>query len=305
MFTSIKRVIKFGWINFCRNKELSFTAIFILTITLSLITSFLFAYKGGQFFISYIQEKADISIEFKIDTQESAILKVKEELLKLPEVRNVEYISKEEALESFIQRHGDDPDLMAGLEEARKDIPFPFPAILNIVTYEAGQYKQIVKFLGAEQFKNIIYKKDYYDRKLIIEKVFAITDWITKAGIISASILILISVLITFTTIKLAILSQKEEITVQRLVGASNWFIRGPFLIQGIISGFFAALISILIFTSIVYFFGPKIEVLLPGFNISAYFFDKIFLIFLAQVAIGMSLGIISSAIAIRKYLKV
>ena len=305
MFTSIKRVIKFGWLSFCRNSGLSFTTIFIMVMAISLITSLFLFHKAGQFFISYLEAKVDISVEFKINTQETEILEIKEELLKLPEVRYVEYISKERALENFIQEHGDDPYLMTGLKEVVKDIPFPFPAILNIRAYEAGQYKQIVKFLEAEQFENIIERKDYYDRKLIIERVFAITSWITQAGIISSLILILIAILITFNTIKLAILNQKEELVIQRLVGASNWFIRGPFLIQGIISGFFAGLISLLIFISVIHFFGHKIEVLLPGFNISVYFFDKIFIIFLGQVAIGMGLGIISSAIAIRKYLKV
>ena len=302
MFTSLGRVIKFGWKNFCRNKSLSFASIFIIIIVISLITSLFFLHKTGQFFISYFEAKADISIEFKIDTQELAILELEEELLKLPEVRNTEYISREEVLENFIQEHKDDQELMASLEKVEEN---PFPAILNIVAYEAGQYKQIVKFLEGEQFKEIIYRKDYYNRKLVIERVFTITGWINKIGIIASLFLIIIAILITFNTIKLAILNKKEEMAVQQLVGASNWFIKGPFLIQGIISGFFAALISFLFFVLIFHFFGYRAEAMFLEFNISTYFFKNIFNIFFIQTIIGMGLGVISSIIAIRGHLKV
>ncbi len=305
MLTSIKRLIKSGWINFCRNSGLSIATIFIIVMAISLMTS-LFLFRGaGQFLISYLQEKVDISVHFKIDTPESDILEVKEELLKNPEVKNVEYISKEEALDNFIKRHKDDYGIMKGLEEVKIATPFPFPAVLNIRAHELGQYGQIVRFLEAGPFGNIIKEIDYHRRKLVIERVFAITAWINRAGLVFSLVLILIAVLIAFNTIRLAILNQKEELAIQRLVGASNWFIRGPFLVQGAISGFSAALISFLIFTAAVFFFGPKVDILLPGFNISAYFFDKILFVFLAQTVVGIGLGMISSAIAVKRYLKV
>lgn len=309
MFTSLKRIIKFGWLNFSRNKELNFSAIFIIVIAILLITSLFVFREMSQSFILYLQEKIDISVSFKIDIQETVILEIKDELLKTPEVKNIQYVSKEEALESFIQRHKDDENLMRGLEEVKVVSPLPFPAVLNINAWGPNQYEQIAKFLENERFKNIIYNIDYDDRRLIIERVFIATERTNQIVIIISSILILIAILIIFTTTKLAILHQKEEIIVQRLVGASNWFIRSPFLIQGMISGFFAALISFLIPVTAIYFWGQEINALFPKFfwdgDVSAYFFDRIFLIFLVQVVIGVGLGIISSAIAVRKYLKV
>ncbi len=302
MFASIKRLTKFGWINFSRHSGLSIATIFIIVMTISLMTSLFLFREAGQFLISYLQEKIDVSVYFKIDTPETDILGAKEELLKIPEVKNIEYVSKEEALENFIQRHKDDPFLMESLAEVGEN---PFPAALNIKVWQADQYGPVVKFLEAGLFEGIIEKVDYHQRKPVIERVFAITSWINRAGLIFSLILALIAVLVAFNTIRLAILNQKEELVVQRLVGASNWFIRWPFLIQGAISGFLAALISFLIFAAAVFFFGPKVDILLPGFNISAYFFDKIFLIFLVQVIVGIGLGTISSAIAIRRYLKV
>jgi cell division transport system permease protein len=305
MLIYFKRIIKFGWSNFSRNIGLSIATIFIMVIIISLMTG-LFLFQGlSQFFISSIQEKIDISVEFEINTQESIILEIKEELLKIPEVKTVEYISKEEVLADFIKRHKDDYYAMRSLEEIRTDIPFPFPAVLNIRAWELDQYRQIAAFLENQDFGDIIKKVDYHDRRLIIERVFAITERVNQVIIIFSLILSLIAILITFNTIKLAILNQKDELIVQRLVGASNWFIKGPFLIQGIIFGFFAALISLLIFVIAVYFLGHKIDILLPGFSISTFFFNQILLIFLGQMIIGIGLGVISSIIAVRKHLKV
>lgn len=305
MFTSIKRVIKFGWEGFCRNKTLSFATIFIIIIAILLITS-LFLFQGmSQFFISYLQEKIDISTSFKFDINEINILEVKDELLKMPEVKSVEYVSKEEALKNFKERHKNDEVIMRSLEEAKIVRPFPFPAVLNIEAQQPDQYGQIVKFLENERFKNIIYSIDYYDRRPIIENIFIITRWINQTILIIFLIFVLIAILITFNTIKLTILNQKEELIIKRLVGASNWFISGPFLVQGMISGFFAALISFLISLSVVYFWGHNIGILLPGFDTFSYFLDRIFFIFFVQVAIGIILGLISNGIAIKKYLKV
>jgi len=309
MFTSLKRIIKFGWNNFYRNKGLSFSSTFIMTIAILLIVSLLFFREASQFFISYIQEKVDISVSFNLNIDEEKIFEVKNELLKMEEIRNIEYSSQEEELENFKQKHQDDEILMRSLEEAQLFNPFPLPAVLNIKAWSADQYEQIVESLEDEKYRNIIYYIDYHDRRLIIERVFIATERTNQIVIIISSILILIAILIIFTTTKLAILHQKEEIIVQRLVGASNWFIRSPFLIQGMISGFFAALISFLIPVTAIYFWGQEINALFPKFfwdgDVSAYFFDRIFLIFLVQVVIGVGLGIISSAIAVRKYLKV
>jgi len=304
MFTSLKRIIKFGWNNFYRNKGLSFSSTFIMTIAILLIVSLLFFREASQFFISYIQEKVDISVSFNLNIDEEKIFEVKNELLKMEEIRNIEYSSQEEELENFKQKHQDDEILMRSLEEAQLFNPFPLPAVLNIKAWSADQYEQIVESLEDEKYRNIIYYIDYHDRRLIIERVFSITKWINQIFIILSSIFILIAILITFNTIKLTILNQKEELIIQRLVGASNWFISGPFLIQGIISGFFASLISFLISLGFVYLLEFQIESLFFEFNIFSYFLNQAFIIFLVQVIIGITLGIISSIIAIRKYLK-
>lgn len=305
MFTSIKRILKSGWLSFSRDGGLAAATCFIMVMTIFLTTSLFLSRDVGQFLISTIQEKADISVYFKEGAPEEDILKVKEEISEIPEVKSVKYVSKSEALESFVQRHKDDPVLMESLEEVGGN---PFLAALNIRSFEASQYQAVANFLDdtlSSSLKDLVEKVDYYQRKPVIERIFALTSGMGKAGISLSIVLAIVAILVAFNTIRLAILNQKEEIKVQRLVGASNWFIRGPFLVQGAISGILATIICLLIFTLICWFLSPKIEILFSGLNVWRYFTGNFFTIILIQLVTGIGLGVISSTIAIRKYLKV
>ena len=302
MVTLIKRIFKSGWLSFSRDGGLAAATCLIMLIPILLITSLFLLKDVGQFLISTIQEKADISVYFKEGAPEEDILKVKEEVSEIPEVKSVKYVSKEEALESFVQRHKDDPVLMESLEEVGGN---PFLAALNIRSFEASQYQAVANFFETGISENLIEKIDYYQRKSVIERIFALTSGMGKAGISLSIVLAIVAILVTFNTIRLAILNQKEEIKIQRLVGASNWFIRGPFLVQGAISGIFATIICLLIFTLICWFLSPKIEILFSGLNIWKYFTSNFFTIILLQLVTGIGLGVISSTIAIRKYLRI
>ncbi len=302
MFTSIKRIIRSGWIAFRRQVGLSIATCFIMIMTISLVTSLFLFQKVSQFLISSLQEKVDISVYFKEESLEKDHLNVKEEISKIPEVKSVKYVSREEALNIFTQRHKDDPVLMESLAEVGGN---PFLASLNIQAFEAAQYIAVAKFLEIGPFENLIEKIDYYQRKPVIERIFSITSGFNLAGLVLSLILAIVAILVAFNTIRLAIYNSREEISIQRLVGASNWFIRGPFLVQGVISGISATLVCLLIFIPMLYFFSPKLEILFPGLNIFSYFTNNFSIIVLIQLGTGIGLGIISSTIAIRKYLKV
>ena len=302
MFILIKRIIRFGWKNFCRNSGLSISVLFIMIVTTSLITS-LFLLRGmTNFIISDLQKRADISVYFNLDVPEEEILKIKSEIIQFPGVKDVEYISRRKALEEFKKRHEHNPIIMTALEVINVN---PLPASLNIRAAGVIEYAVIANFLEAPPFVNLIYKIDYLDRKHMIEQIFNITAIINWVIIILSLILCLITILIFLNTIRLSIYAQREEIKIQKLVGASNWFIRGPFIVQGLITGFFSVLISFLLFSFICFFLGPKIEVILPGFDLFYYFTANFFIIILIQLTTGVSLGIISSIIALRRYLKI
>ncbi|MBZ9571799.1 ABC transporter permease [Patescibacteria group bacterium] len=301
MFVLIKRIFKSGWLNFKRNSGLSLATIFIMLIVISLATSLFISQKATRFLILSLQEKVDISVYFKEDSPEEDILELKDEISKIPEVKNIEYVSRTEALERFTQRHKDNPLLMASLVEVEN----PFLAALNIKAWEATQYGIVANFLEDNSSENLIEKVDYYQRKPVIERIFSITSGINKAGIGASLIFGILAILIAFNTIKLAIYNSREEIEIQRLVGASNRFIRGPFLIQGVISGFLATLICLLIFLPLCYFLSPKLEILIPGLNIYSFFVSNFWTLLLIQILTGIGLGVISSIIAIRRYLEV
>ncbi|PIR71440.1 MAG: hypothetical protein CO145_00450 [Candidatus Nealsonbacteria bacterium CG_4_9_14_3_um_filter_37_13] len=302
MFTSIKRIFKSGWQSFFRDGGLAAATVFILVLAISLATS-LFLFRGlSQFLISSLEEKADISVYFKEEVPEIDILEVREELAKVPEVKEIKYVSREKALADFIQRHKDNPVLMASLEKVGRN---PFLASLNIMASDVGQYQTIANFFEKLAFENLVEKVNYYQRKPVIERIFSLTSTINQAFLFLSVILAVVAILVTFNTIRLAIYNSGEEIKIQRLVGASNWFIRGPFLVQGAISGILAALICLLVFSLIIWGLSPKIEIFFPGLNIFQFFVSNFWQITLIQFATGILLGVISSTIATRRYLKV
>ncbi len=302
MLTSFKRIFRSGWASFSRDRELSAATIFILVMAIFLISSLFLLKDISRFLITSLQEKADISVYFKRDTLEEDILKAKDNISNVPEIKEIEYVSREQAKETFVKKHENDPNLITAVEEVGGN---PFLASLNISAFEASQYTAIATLLESSNFKDLIEKVDYYQRKPIIERIFSLTSLLNKTGIIFSVILIIIAILITFNTIRLAIYNLREEIGIQRLVGASNWFIRGPFIAQGVISGIFAVFISLSVFSLVCWYLSPKIAFFFPDLNIFQFFITDIWMIILIQFAAGILLGAISSIIAVRKYLKV
>jgi len=302
MFTSLRRIFKSGWLSFSRDGGSIAANIFIMVMTISAITSLFVFQDVSSFLISELQGKVDISVYFKYETSEEDILELEKDITEIPEVKDVEYVSQEEAFQAFTERHKDNPVLIESLEEIGVN---PFLASLNIKAFKASQYESIVLFLENPDFENIIEKVDYYQRKPVIERVFALTSNLNTSGIIFSVILAIVAILVAFNTIRLAIYNSREEIKIQRLVGASNWFIRGPFLVQGAIIGFFSALLSLLILAFTTWLLSPKVETLFYGLNLFNFFMTNLWLILLIQLVIGIGLGIVSSVIAIRRYLKV
>lgn len=291
-----------GWLGLIRDGGQIFATIFILAIAVLLVSSLFLSGKVGQFLINSLESKADVSVYFKEAALEEDITQVQDELAKIPEVKEIIYISKDQALEEFKKRYENNPVLMDSVKELGGN---PFLASLRIQAKQAGQYKVITGFIDSLSIDDIIEKVDYSQRQNVIERIFSITSFLGKTGILFSLILVAIAILITFNTIKMAIYNFQEEVKIQRLVGASNWFIRGPFLAQGAIAGIIAAFISLLVLFLIVLLFSPKIQIFLPDLNIFKMFWNNFGFIFLIQFATGIASGSISSLIAIRKYIKI
>lgn len=283
---------------------MSIAAIFILTITIMLATSLFFLHGITNYLVSAVQEKIDITAYFKPDTKEEDILKAKEDIQKAsPNIKEIRYVSQEEALNTFSQKHRDSDILLKALQEVGGN---PFLPSLSIITNgDPSQYEQVSNILQSGQYNKLLDRVDFSQKKDIIEKVFSITSSINRFGIALSILLILIAVLIVFNTIKLAIDNSKEEITNMRIIGASDWFLRLPFIIQGALFGFVAFIISFIITVFASYFLSSSLSLILPGFILFNYFLSNILIFILLQIFFGVCLGVIISAIVVKKYLEV
>ena len=303
MLTSVRRIIRSSWLSFVRNKWLGIATVSIMVMTIFLITSLFLMAGVTKFLIASLQEKVDISVYLKKEVPEADILSLKTELEKAPEIKNVEYVSEEEALQKFKERHKSDNVILQALEEIGDN---PLLATLNIKANQASQYEAITNFLESSPvYQNLIEKINYRETKAVIDRIFSISSSVNTAGFIFSLILGLVAILVAFNTVRMAIYSMREEISIMRLVGASNWFIRGPFIFQGAMAGGIAAIISLFLFLILLLFLSPRMEVLLPGFSLLRYFLQNLGMIVLLQFLTGVGLGVVSSFIAIRRYLNI
>lgn len=302
MFASLKRIIYWGWENFRRNTSASFATTSLMIIVISLMTSIFFLQKITDFSINFLEEKLALIVYFKKETPEEEILAAKRELSVIPAVKEIEYISEKEALERFTQRHLGNPIIMESLAMIGDN---PLMAHLNIKAKDPSQYEGISSFLEKAPFASLIDHLNLSQTSQIIKKILQIKNSLTILGIILGIIFGLIAILVAFNTVRLTIYNLREEIGIMRLVGASNWFIRGPIIIQGIISGLFATFFSLALFSLLIFFLGPKFEVFLPGLNLFNYFTNNFFRIILIQLGTGVGLAIIANSIALKKYLEV
>lgn len=304
MLTNFKRVLVFAISDFSRNKGISIAAVFILTVTIVLVTGLFFFQGMTSYLTSQIQDKIDITAYFKNETQEQDILNVKDQILEMaPNIKNIKYISKEQALASFNEKHKDDPVLTKALQEVGDN---PFLPSLNITTNgDPSQYAEVSRILQTADFSELVDKVDFLQKKDTIEKVYSITTNINMWGIILGVILTIFAVLVVFNTLKLGIENSKEEISTMRIVGASDWFVRGPFLVQGVIYGIYAFSISFILSGLFAYFLASPISAILPGFNIFSYFLTNWWIFALIQLGFGIGMGVISALIVVKKYLDI
>ncbi len=302
MLTTLFRIIKYGFLGFWRNGWLSTATLSIIVLALLVFGGLIISNVLTKTALTSLQEKIDISVYFKSNTPEDDILKIKKSLESLAEVKGVEYISRDRALEIFKERHKDDPTITQSLEELKEN---PLLASLNIKAHDPKEYITIADYLEKADFKVWFEKVTYAQNALIIERLGRIIDTAEKGGLILIIFLALIAVLITFNTIRLAIYSSREEIGIMRLVGASNSFIRGPYVVEGIIYGLVAGILSVLIALPIIYFVSPYVKIFITEMNLWAYFTSHLIGILGYQLLFGIGLGVISSVIAIRKYLRI
>ena len=304
--SQFQRIIKAGFLNFRRNGLVSWAAILIVTITLSVITAIILLQAVLTSSLNQIKNKVDVSIYFTVDAPEEKILALKETLETLPEVAEVTYTSSAEALALFRERHSNDYPTIQALDEIGDN---PLGAYLNVKAREVSQYENIANFMKGDNAlvlgsASIIDKVNYYQNKTVIDRLSNIINGAQRLGILITLVLVVLSIIITFNTIRLTIFISKEEIGIMRLVGASKMRVRGAFMMEGAIYGVGATLITLLIFWPITAWLGHKMTLFL-GLDLYHYYFANIFEIAVIILLSGVLLGTISSLLATRKYLNI
>lgn len=297
-----KRVAISAFQDLSRNIWLNMTTIIIIVVSLFMISAMLAIDTVGSHIIKMLQEKIDISIQIKDDAEENKIFELKKDLEEREEIKSIEYVSKDQALINFKEKHQDNEYINQSLEELGDN---PLFAVLNIKANALEQYKIIDEYINNnENYKDIITKVNFKENERAIENFSNILKTV-KDGIFALAILfIFVSISVSFSTIRLAMYAHKKEIEIMRLIGASNWYIRMPFIIEGAIFGVVGCALTIVSIFPVIMYISPKISQFLPGFSLYDYFASNFFNLTVLILVVGMGLGMVGSFIAIRRYLK-
>ena len=305
MLTGFKRVARLGLISFWRNGLVSVASLSVMVITLFVLGGIILSRAFLLASLDELKSKVDISVAFKETTTEAEVLALKQKLTLLPEVTSITYSSREEELVDFRERNKDNSLLLQSLEEVEN----PFGARLNIIAADPANYESLVAFLetedgleetgGAGIIYDISFKKD------VVNKLNRFIEVAQKAGWAIILVLGFSSVVVTFATISLAIYVSREEVSVMRLVGAQNSYIRGPFLVECLIVGLIAAFVAlILLYPATVWLHQLTVKLAVP-IDLLSYYLSHLFKLILLLSVVGAGLGIVSSFLALRKHLRV
>ncbi len=302
----LKRVIYSGILNIVRNFFVSASAVFVMTTTLFVVGFSLLLGQVVDDFVDTISDKVDVTVYFVPGVQEEQILSFKEKLDGRNDVREVIYTSQVSALDEYRKRHENDPDRLEALQILEAN---PFRARLSIRAFNADNFESIAKFLQNEDILSenetiTIDKIDYYDNREIIERLTVFVETLSFFSLVVITILVLISFLITFNMIRLIIYLSKDEISVMRLIGADDWYIKGPFLISGILYGFFGSAIAMILLYPFSIWFSPIIVKFFGNEDLFSYYITELVFIGIVLLALGVLIGVFSSWLSSGRYLK-
>ncbi len=299
---SLKRIVKLGLTNFWRNRWLSFAATLIMTLTLLIISTFVILTIVIDKTTTSIRERMDISVYFQDSASNEQIVGLQRQLAARNDVKEVQYISKDEALERFReQQQGKKVSEFINPEEN------PLPRSLEIKATAAENLEAINQFINQTQFKPIIHNISYQENKKIIDRLIAITSFLKEIGWLLSGVFVLISILVIMNTIRLTIFTRKDEIEIMRLVGANDSFVRVPFLIEGLLYGVLATALAMALVWVGIAIIAPRTEQYL-GLAVSSqmvhFFVSHFWLMLFLELVVGMTIGIMCSLISIRKHLR-
>ncbi len=304
MLVSAYRATTFAFQNFWRNFWLSLITVTMLVLTLFTVNILVTLNLVTDRAIQAVGDRVEISVYFQSSTKEQTVQNAVAYLRGLSQVRDVQVVSAQEALDQFTARHQNDETITQSLKEIGGN---PFGPGLVIKAHTVGDFDVILKSLDNPDFRDQIREKDFSDYQQIITRIKQTTDHIRTIGLTVMAIFLLIAILIVFNTVRMSIFIHREEIGIMKLVGASNAFIRAPFLLEMLLLSFLAIALTILVVFGILSIIEPKIGPYFGSQSIGlvSYFQQNGWQIFGAQFLALVILTLFSTSLAMRKYLKV
>jgi cell division transport system permease protein len=304
-FITLSRIVRTGIVNFVRNAWLSVAAMAVMIITLTIVLFSVITNATFSNTVAQITDKIDVSVYLKDTTTEGQGNELARAIKDLPNTKSVIYLSKSEALDRYREQNKDNPALLSAINETEN----PIPATIQIKPRDLNKIQAIRDYLNQSANKELWDDVSYRDdRKAAIDKIAHATELMRRAGIIAVAVFAFISVLIIFNTIQMAIFNRRDEITIMRLLGASTWYIRGPFVVETIMYGVISALVSVLLIHSLFVASSSALQAsslgLLDINYANLYFSEHLWQLLGIQLGLGILIGAVSSFIATKRYLK-
>ena len=302
-FIVCARVCKYAVQNIARNFGMTFITITILTLALISVNTLLGLRGLTGAAVKAVEQQVDVSIFFTPRATEAQIEQVKNYVYEVASVTESDYISPAQALATFRERHVADADIVKSLDVLEEN---PLGAILVVRTKDTEDYKKILTALSSDNFKTIIQKRSFEDRGKIVENVQLLTSRLEQFSLGLAILFALIAIMIIFNAIRVAIYTQREEISIKKLVGATNGFIRAPFLIEAAIYVAVAVGVTAFVIAAMTKLIDPFLGPLFAqgGFSLYGLFFDRGGFVFLVEFVIVLFVAWITATIAMGKYLR-
>jgi cell division transport system permease protein len=300
---SLVRIIKFAFQDIGRNIGLSAMTVLILILML-LSTNLLWAVKTlTNESVSLVKEQVNMNLYVKPDVSDKDFTDLKGYIETLPEVDSVKTVSKKEVLEAFEKRHRLSPEVLGALKELGGN---PFGPTIIVRTKEPGNYTEVISALGSSDYNQFVESKSFEGHEDALTRLQSITNRVENVGLGLTIVFGFIAFLIIFNTIRVAIFTHKVEISIKRLVGAQNWFIRGPYIVEAVVFTTISIVITGLLMYFIFQWIDPYLGVVFPNsFSLTNYYKSNILYLSLVQTLAVLALTILSSGVAMRKHLKV
>ena len=305
MMTTFLRIWRAGFKNIFRNAWLSTAATSIMVVTILIMTFFAFSSIFVRSQLTQVRSKIDLSIFLSDDATKDQIQNLQSKIGGIENVTAVNYVSKTDALERLKNSSTEGEKLAKSAQEIGNPLPASFEVKLVNIDQISSSNGNIKSLEEATIITDTSLDNRDDNRQGVVENVISISNSVSRIGAILSILFLIIALMIIFNTIRMAIFTRREEVEIMKLVGATKWFIRGPFLVEGTLYGIFGAILSLAILIPFTRAVSPFLTDKLGAGSTLDYFASHFLAVSGSMFAIGILIGIISSWLALIRYLKI